>query len=60
MPITKTSGILTGEFRLFGGQCLKIKPRYKKICDFTGYGGFAILIGYKNTIITVAYNQNLV
>jgi len=34
MPIFKTSGIKTGELRFFEGQCPKIKPSYKIICDF--------------------------
>jgi len=34
MPISKTSGIKTGELRIFEVQRLKIKPRYKISCDF--------------------------
>ena len=34
MPIIKTSGIKTGELRLFGNERLKIKLHYKIICDF--------------------------
>jgi len=34
MPILKTGGIKTGELRLFEVQHLKIKPRYKIICNF--------------------------
>jgi hypothetical protein len=36
MPILKTSGIKTGELRLFEVQRPKIKPRYKIICHFQG------------------------
>ncbi len=35
MPIYKTRGIKTGELRLFEVQRLKIKPRYKIICNFS-------------------------
>jgi hypothetical protein len=38
MPIYKTSGIKTGELRLFEVRRLKIKPRYKIICNFWGRG----------------------
>lgn len=52
MPITRTTGIKTGDLRLFEVQSGKIRCRYKIICNFAGKGRFGAELGYENSIIT--------
>ena len=52
MPISKTSGIETGELRLFEVQRLKIKARYKIIFNFDRLRLFFGQKYTKKTIIT--------
>jgi hypothetical protein len=59
MPIFKTSGIKTGDLRLFDIQGLKFKLRYKIICKFHRIKRIFGKIYYKNIIITDSYNCNL-